>query len=287
MERAVDLGWDVTSLFLQPASDPTSSTVHAFAVDATDAAALREVLQGMAFEYVVNCAGYIDHSSFARGGRRVFETHFNTVVNLAEALERGPLRLFVNIGSSDEYGNNSAPQTETQREAPIAPYSLGKTAAAHFLQLLDRTEGFPATTLRLFLTYGPAQDARRLVPQVILGCLAGKPFPVSAGEQIRDFCYVRDTVDAVFAAFARPALTRGEVINVASGRPVRIRELIESVRNLVGGGSPQFGRIPYRIGENMELYADVSKAKTLLDWAPRVNLESGLTRTIQWFRDQH
>lgn len=68
---------------------------------------------------------------------------------------------------------------------------MGKVAATHFLQMLYRTENFPATILRLFLTYGPGQDGRRFLPQVITGCLEGRSFPASEGKQLRDFASSR------------------------------------------------------------------------------------------------
>ncbi len=282
IRRAIALGWAVTSLSLRRCTDG-GREVRCLHADLTDRVALADALRGIEFEYVVNCGGYIDHTAFFRGGRRALESHFEAVLNVVEALERRSLRAFVNIGSSDEYGTNPAPQVETQRESPIAPYSAAKVAATHFLQMLHRTEDFPATTLRLFLTYGPGQDARRLLPQVILGCLRNCSFPVSAGEQLRDFCHVEDVVSAVFAALGSQA-ARGEVINIASGRPVSIRTVIEMVRSLVGAGDPQFGGIAYRRGENMELYASIGKARQLLGWEPAIGLEAGLAGTIDAFR---
>ena len=70
---------------------------------------------------------------------------------------------FVQIGSSDEYGNIKAPQHEESREHPISPYSIGKLASTQFLQMLHRTEGFPAVILRPFLIYGPGQDNKRFI----------------------------------------------------------------------------------------------------------------------------
>ena len=286
VNHAAGLGWDVTSLSLRLrlGSEELSPGARYVAADITNGAALKEALKDRSFEYVVNCGGYIDHTLFMGGGRNVFDTHFGGVLNLVEYLNRDVLQAFVNIGSSDEYGNNAAPQIESQREAPISPYSLGKVAATHFLQMLHRSESFPATTLRLFLTYGPGQDDRRFLPQIIRGCLEGQPFPVSKGEQLRDFCYVQDAVDAIFATFARPA-AKGEVINIASGQPVSIRQMIESVQRLIGRGEPRFGEVAYRPAENMSLFADISKAKALLVWQPRVTLDKGLEKTIQWFRN--
>jgi len=88
---------------------------------------------------------------YSEGGRKHLEEHFTSLKNLIEILPRDHLKAFIQIGSSDEYGNAPAPQHEGLRESPISPYSIGKVAATHFLQMLHRTENFPATILRLFL----------------------------------------------------------------------------------------------------------------------------------------
>jgi len=283
--RALSLGWDITVLGIsvRPLTGRGSSRVRYVAADITDGSALKVALGNGAFDYVVNCGGYIEHDFFVAGGRRAIDVHFMGVMNLVEVLDRNVLRAFVNIGSSDEYGSSPSPQKETQREQPISPYSLGKAAATHFLEMLHRTEEFPATTLRLFLTYGPGQDQRRFLPQIILGCLEGRSFPTSKGEQVRDFCFVGDTVDAIFTALTCPSAT-GEVINVASGQPFLIREVVEMIRRLIGKGEPDYGHFAYRAGENMSLYANTEKAKRVLGWESSVSLEVGLSLTIQSMR---
>jgi UDP-glucose 4-epimerase len=283
VDHALSLGWDVTSLSLRAPRESLPPRVHVAVADTADAAALRAALPDPKFEYAVNCGGYIDHTLFFGGGRQVFESQVKSVLNLTQILDRAVLKAFVTIGSSDEYGGNPAPQIETQREMPIAPYSAGKVAITHLLQLLHRTEHFPATTLRAFLVYGPGQDRRRFLPQIIVGCLEGRRFPTSKGEQLRDFCFIRDAVEGIFACLAAEA-ARGQVINIASGRAISIRTMIETVHRLIGRGEPLFGEIAYRPGENMQLYADVSKAKAILGWSPRVPLELGLDQTIQWIR---
>lgn len=280
--RAMALNWDVTSLSL---SGRAPQGAKGIAVNIGNRQGLRTALADTRFEYVVNCGGYIDHTLFNAGGRKLIESHFDGTLNLIEALDRETLRSFINIGSSDEYGNVAAPQAEAVREAPISPYSMGKAAATHFLQMMNRTERMPTTTLRLFLTYGPGQATARFIPQIIRGCLNDAEFPTSSGEQLRDFCFIEDTVDAVFLAMST-ARAHGEVLNVASGHPVAIRQMIENVRMTVGRGRPQFGKVPYRPGENMALYADVSKAKEVLGWTPRTSLEDGLRKTIAWMETQ-
>jgi len=230
----------------------------------------------------VNLGGYINHQLFQDGGRALIKTHFNSLQDLVEFIPRQRLKRFVQIGSSDEYGNASAPQHEDQREQAISPYSLAKTASTHFLQMLYRTEKFPAVTLRLFLTYGPGQDSSRFLPQIIRGCLDDAIFPTSPGEQLRDFCYVDDTVRAILKALTQPKI-EGNVFNVASGKAVSIRTVIEKVCELTGYGNPQYGLVSYRNGENMTLYANISKAKRILKWESSTSLDTGLKKTINWF----
>lgn len=256
--------------------------VEVLKLDLGDREGVGRMLNGRDFDYVVNCSGYIDHSPYAAGGRRVLDAHFGGVLNLLEALDRRTLKAFVQLGSSDEYGDAPAPQRESDREAPIAPYSAAKVALTHLLQMLNRSEGFPAIVLRLFLVYGPGQDPARFLPQIIAGCIEGHDFPVSAGEQLRDFCYVDDAVGGILAALDAPG-ARGRVINLASGQPVRIRELIETVRAQIGRGKPLYGRVPYRAGENMALYADTTLARELLGWRAETSLADGLARTIAWY----
>jgi UDP-glucose 4-epimerase len=275
-------GYAVSALSLHKPLSPLEG-VRYLVANLADRAAIDRQLAKQAFEYVVNCGGYVDHRSYFSGGRDVIDAHFGGVQNLLDALDRYCLKRYVQIGSSDEYGAAAAPQSERSREAPISAYSLAKVAATHILQMLWRAEQFPAVTLRLFLTYGPGQGEQRFVPQIISGCLQDRRFPVSEGGQQRDFCYVDDVVEGILRSLEPPAVC-GRVINLASGVPVTIRAAVERIRSLVGRGQPDFGQISYRAGENMALWADVNVARELLGWVPQVPLEEGLARTIRHFR---
>lgn len=276
--NAVESGYHTTVLSLH-APKQVIEKVDYIQADVTNFEQLQETLSKTTFDYVVNLSGYIHHSSFLQGGRGLIDTHFVGVQNILQLLDWGVLKRFVQIGSSDEYGNNIAPQQENMREAPISSYSLAKTASTQLLQMLHQTENLPVVIFRLFLVYGPGQDNARFLPQIIKGCFEGKHFPVSAGEQLRDFCFIEDISTGILMALKNNQI-QGEVINLASGAPVAIHEVIATVRKLVGRGNPEYGKVPYRAGENMALYADTSKAKKLLAWEPKISLEEGIKRTI-------
>ncbi len=287
--KALQQGYQVTAVSLHNTEFalplPENAACTSLLVDMTQRELVQSFLKDRSFHYVINGSGYIQHTLYQNGGRALIDQHFSTLLNLVECLDRDILEGFVQIGSSDEYGNLPAPQSEASREAPISPYSLGKVASTQFLQMLHRTEAFPATIVRLFLAYGPGQNNQRFLPQIIQGCLADKVFPTSAGEQLRDFCYVEDLVDGILSALTTPQ-AHGEVINLASGTGVSIRSMIETVCHVIGRGRPQFGEIPYRPGENMRLYADIAKAKAELGWQPHTSIEHGLRKTIEYYQQQ-
>ena len=279
-KEAVKRGFQVTIISKNNCPKPKQlKNTEYISVDIANKNNLKLVLKGKVFCYVLNLGGYINHASYYDGGSEVFKVHFNGTKNLVTYIEKSNLKSFIQIGSSDEYGANNAPQNESQRELPISPYSLAKVASTHFLQMLYRTEGFPVAIIRLFLVYGPEQDDTRFIPQIVKGCLNNDKFPVSHGEQLRDFCYIDDIVNGILTALINININ-GEVINLASGKPVTIREVVEKVKKTVGKGEIEFGKVPYRIGENMELYADTSKAKELLEWEPLVTLSQGIFKTV-------
>jgi len=284
VKKAILQGFNVTVISLnKPADDKSISGAEYISADITDIELLQEKLKGNIFEYVINLSGYIDHSNLSAGGRKVIDTHFIGLLNLLEVLDLDKLKRFVQIGSSDEYGNLPAPQSEELREAPISPYSLSKVASTQLLQMLYKTEGLPAVIFRLFLVYGPGQDNNRFLPQLIQGCLADASFPTSEGRQLRDFCFVDDVTNGIMMALCNDQVN-GELINLASGKPVAIRDIVEQVRSTIGKGTPNFGEIPYRSGENMELYANISKANKILGWRPSVTVKEGIIKTADYYQ---
>ncbi len=282
VRAAVMGGYNTTVLSLRkPTPDKIIENAEYLVADIASIENLSDVMSGRKFSYVVNLGGYIDHSDYMNGGRGVMDAHFVGVQNLIQCLDWSILKAFVQIGSSDEYGDNPAPQREDMREKPISPYSMGKVATTHLLQMLNRVDGFPAIIVRLFLVYGEGQGDDRFLPQVINGCIKDASFPASYGEQLRDLCHVDDIVVGVISAM-ESSNAQGEVINLASGAPLKIRDVLEEIRRLVGGGDPKYGEIPYRPGENMELYADISKAQRILSWEPKIDLVDGLNRVVRY-----
>ena len=284
-EEALKQGYNVTVISKGDVpSEKQKKLVKYISVDISNKKDLLIKLDKNNFNYVINLAGYVDHSDYFDGGEEVVNVHLDGTRNLISCINKKHLIKYVQIGSSDEYGDNASPQNEEQRELPISPYSFAKTAATHFLQMLYRTKELPIVVIRTFLVYGPGQNNSRFIPQVIKGCISNKEFPVSKGEQLRDFCYITDFVDAVFLILKNEKIN-GKVINIASGNPIMIKDIINKIVLYVGFGMPKFDKIKYRKNENMKLYADITRARVMLGWQPKVNLETGLKKTINWINN--
>ena len=240
---------------------------------------LNTIVDNTSFDYAINLSGYINHEPLNKGGQVIYESHTRCALNLINSLDRKQLRTFVQVGTSDEYGNAEAPQKESQREECLAPYSLAKLTNTHLAQLLFLTESFPSIVVRPFLVYGPGQSENRLIPSVIKHCLKNECFDTSPGEQLRDFLFVEDFCKGVSGLLGRKDLS-GKVFNLASGKPISVKYVIETLIKEIGSGRANFGGREYRVGENMALYADISAISNATGWTPQIPISDGLRRTI-------
>ena len=149
----------------------------------------------------------------------------------------------------------------------------------------SKKKNFPSTVLRLYLVYGPRQDANRFLPITILGCIKNKQFPCSKGDQLRDFVYVDDAVEAIIKSLTNKN-SRGQIINIGSGKPRRIKSVIEKVKKISKGGYPQYGTFKLRKFEISKLYPNVEKARNKINWRSKILFEKGLKSTIQYYNKQ-
>lgn len=263
-----------------------ASTARKYVGDVHDASFIKNVMQDWLPNVVFHAAGARARVLGRDAFTETLETNLFGSLNLLFAANEVPsLERVVVLGTAEEYGNNTAPFNEMMRESPISAYSFSKQCASHLAQLMYRSFGLPVVVLRPSVVYGPAQCSDMFVPALIQSLLRGQAFDMTPGEQTRDFVFVEDLVDALLRAGYCKGID-GEIINVGSGEPVVISRLVEHVENFVGcTGLVRRGALNYRIGEPMEYWLDISKAKNMLDWVPQTSLVNGLARTVGWYRD--
>ena len=255
--------------------------------DLRDFGSVKKEVQGINPQKVFHLAAYVDVNRSFEVINEMVEVNIKGPLNLLRALEGSGYDCFINTGTCEEYGDNPAPFREEQVPNPVSPYSASKAATTLFCQMLHKTQGLPIVTLRPFLTYGPGQTSDMLIPTLIKKTLIGEIFEMTEGEQTREFNYVDDIVDGFIKASINYRAI-GEIINIGNGLEYKIKEVVEIILKLMNSSvKPKFGALAYRLGETWHFYCDNTKAKEILDWKPRVNLEDGLTLTIKWLQKHY
>lgn len=236
------------------------------------------------FDYVVNLGGYVDHEN----KKKTFNSHYLGAKNLGEIFLKKKIEKFIQIGSSMEYGHSASPQKESIQCKPKSTYGISKFLASQFFINLFLTKKFPVTILRLYQVYGPYQDLNRLIPFVINSCNNGKNFPCSSGKQSRDFIFIDDLIKAIFLTLKNKK-SLGKIINIGFGSPIKIRIVIKKIKNFFQKekGNPIFGKIKLRKEELLRVYPDLTNVKKFLNWRARINFESGIKRTINFYKGKN
>ena len=242
---------------------------------------LYKALNNKNFDYVVNLAGYVDHSKKIN----TLKTHYNGCKNLADYFKNQKLKKFIQIGSSVEYGKIKAPQIESKKikeGSQKSFYGLAKLKSTKYLLGLNKKNAFPCTILRFFLVYGPGQSENRIIPFVIKNCLRKKTFNSSSGNQVRDFLYIDDAIESIMKCLKNKE-SNGQIINVCSSSPVKIKFVINKIWKIIKKGKPVFGKIRLRPDEPTKLFSNYFKANKILNWKPTINLNQGIKKTIKYY----
>lgn len=256
--------------------------VHFHYADLTDFKLVKKVVLSIKAQKVFHLAAYVDVTRSFEVMDEMVDVNIKGSLNLLKALDGTGYDCFINTGTSEEYGDNPVPFRESQIPNPVSPYSVSKVATTMLCQMLHKTRGLSIITLRPFLTYGPRQESNMLIPSLIKRVLKSEVFEMTEGEQTREFNYVDDIVDGFIKASITPGAI-GEIINIGNGLEYRIRDVVEMVVKLLNSPAKlRFGALSYRPGETWHFYCDNTKAMEILGWKPRVNLEDGLKKTIDW-----
>lgn len=211
-------------------------------------------------------------------------------LNVQLAARDEGVRRVVFASSSSIYGNQpELPLRETMAPDPVSPYGVAKLAAERYCVSFSRVyHSFETVVLRYFNVFGPRQDPRSqyaaVVPRFITAIAAGEPVTIfDDGEQSRDFTYVDNVVAANLLAADAPGAS-GRIFNVSAGSPTSVNELADTIGRLLGRPVEKT-YLPPRPGDLRDSWADVSEARRLLGYEPRVGLEEGLRSTCDFLLD--
>jgi UDP-N-acetylglucosamine/UDP-N-acetyl-alpha-D-glucosaminouronate 4-epimerase len=211
-------------------------------------------------------------------------------LNVLVAARDAKVQRLVFAGSAAVYGDNpELPRVETQKPQPLSPYALHKLAGELYAKIFYRVYGLETVTVRYFNVFGPRQNPKSEYTGVLSLFIAaylqnGTPTIFGDGEQSRDFIFVENVVAATLrACTAKDAA--GQAINVGTGERHTLNETIEILNRIFGRKiEPHHG--PPRKGDVRHSHADITLARQLLEYEPKIGFETGLGKTAEWIRSQ-
>jgi nucleoside-diphosphate-sugar epimerase len=252
----------------------------------TNLAALQSACQGV--ECVIHLAA---RTSVPRSVKDPLETNsvnIDGTLNALVAARDAKVRRFVFAASSSAYGETpELPKLETMQPKPISPYGVSKYVGELYAQVFGRVYGLENASIRYFNVFGPRQDPSSqysgVLSRFMLALLQGQP-PViyGDGEQSRDFTYIENVVDQTLRACEAPG-ANGVVFNGGTGARITLNQVLKLLEKITGKKiSAKYD--PPRTGDIRDSQADISLARKLLGYQPRVDFEQGLQRTWEWYK---
>ncbi len=222
--------------------------------------------------------------SHQKDADRIISTNILGTWNFLKACNSVDYDLFVNTGSSSEYGFKKHAMRETDLVEPASYYAVTKCTQTLLCSFIAKNEHRPIVTLRPFSVYGPYEDPTRLIPTLLKSLLLKRSMKLVEADVARDQVYVGDVVDA-YLKIDEMKRNCGEYFNVGTGRQSTVRDIVELAVKITGKTIPlRWGTMKNRQWDTTSWVADISKARQLLHWTPKTLLEDGITITWNWFQ---
>ena len=264
-------------------SHPRLSFVHG---DIRDADLVARIVGEV--DVIVNAAAESHvEKSIEEGASEFVTTNVEGTQILLDAIRRTPVERFILISSSEVYGTAEyAPMDERHPLEPRSPYAATKAGGDRLAYSYYVTYGLPIVIVRPFNNYGPRQHPEKVIPRFVTQALSGEPLTIHGdGHASRDWLYVDDDAEAIESIIAADIdVLAGEVVNVATGIDISVRDVAEAVLAAVGvEGETVF--VEERPGQVDRHIGSTEKLERLTGWRARTSFERGLEQTVAWYRD--
>ncbi len=254
--------------------------------DLCDAPALADLFAKTRFDQIIHLAARAGVRPSLEQPELYQRVNVVGTVNLLEAARRQGVKKITLASSSSVYGVNAkVPFAETDPVfSAISPYAASKLACESLGHVYHHVYGMDVAMLRFFTAYGPRQRPDLAIHKFAALISAGKPIPVFGdGSTARDYTYISDIVDGVLACTTRSF--GYEIFNLGESQTVTLSRLIELLEKSIGKKAV-IERHPVQPGDVPITFADISKSRAQLGYAPRVKIEDGIPLFVDWFRQQ-
>jgi dTDP-glucose 4,6-dehydratase len=264
----------------------TEGKITFYKVDVTDRVSVGEVFRKERPDIVVHWAAesHVDRSIL--DASPFLDTNIKGTQVLLDIARQHEIKKFINISTDEVYGDleEEGQFYETTPLNPSSPYSVSKASADMLGRAYHRTYGLPVITIRPSNNYGPWQYPEKLIPVVILKALNDQKVPVYAkGENVREWLFVSDCAEAVFAAVEKGRA--GEIYNVGSGEEKRNIDVVKTILKILGKTEDLIEFVKDRLGHDFRYSLNSDRIRQEIGWKPKVQFSEGIEKTVKWYLD--
>jgi len=257
--------------------------VRLYECDITDETKIHRLVKQIKPKYIFHFATYGGYS-FQEDRKKILQVNLWGTFQLLNACLRHGFQLFVNNGSSSEYGFKNFPCDEETLLEPNSYYAVTKASATLYCQYVANAFNQPIITFRLYSVYGPYEEPARFIPTLIRSAFRKRTPPLVSPRIARDFIHVDDVMDLYLQTLKRNS-TVGDIFNVGTGKQSSIHDVVSTVSRLTGAKFKlNWGSMKKRIWDTNIWACNNGKVKRFFKWKPQYNLKSGLEKTIEWYR---
>lgn len=209
------------------------------------------------------------------------ENTLEPALHLAQAIPSS-VKLSLFVGTCEEYGSGDVPFLETQTPRVLSPYGWAKITAKSAVEWIAKTRKIPVCWVRPFLTFGPGQSSKQLVPVLVDACHSGKRVALTPGMQTRDFIFIDDVCQHFVRILENHEKAIAGTFNFCSGVPRSVHEVGELVQKIAGKGDLGWGDLPYREGEVMSFYGSRENFLKTFGELLLTDFESSIRKTVEF-----
>jgi len=295
VERLLSLGHDIAILddfndFYDPqikrqniAAVAKDVAIHH--LDLRDSGAVRNLFHREKFEAIAHLAARAGVRPSIQNPQLYYDTNVDGTLHLLDAARVTGVERFIFASSSSVYGNSKTVPFSEDRQLiqTLSPYGATKIAGEFLCSTYSHLYGMRVVALRYFTVYGPRQRPDLAIHQFTRRIHAGKPIDqFGDGTTRRDYTYIDDIIAGLRAAIDYDA-SKYEIINLGESRTVELRELISLLEKALGKKA-QIDRQPMQPGDVPQTFADIAKARRLLNYNPQTQIEDGVNKFVEWFQ---
>ncbi len=280
VKSMISKGLRPLSLDRNASEDESNGEFDIARIDLTNRAAVGNLINDYRPNLVIHLAGVNVRDD--ETGKLNDETNFESTVSMLEQLLAVGTRKLVMLGTAAEYGDNPTPFREEMKPRPISSYAVSKAKASAFATDFSSRTKFDVTVLRVFTAYGPGQPRNMFISQLVRHALLNEYFNMSDGLQRRDFVFIDDVVSSLLLSSVSKR-AQGRIVNVGSGRAIPLVEAANYVWDACGADPSKLliGSRQKFSDDSFDTEADISLAKELLDWRPKIDFETGIEAMIK------